>query len=88
MRGLRLGVGGPARVHVFFGVRFAGRVGRGGCVVGSRFPGRGLAGVGCCLVELFGKSLLFGSCGVEVGFCPFGADAERGSCFVCLAICS
>jgi hypothetical protein len=40
-----------------------------------------VVGVGCCLVELFGKSLLFGSGGVEVGFCSFGADAEGGSCF-------
>jgi hypothetical protein len=37
-----------------------------------------LVGVGCCLVELFGKSSAFGSCCVEVGFCSFGADAEGG----------
>ena len=32
--------------------------GRGGCVLVSRLRGRGLVGVGRCLVELFGKSLL------------------------------
>ena len=31
VRGLRLGVGGPVRVHVCLGVRFAVRVGRCGC---------------------------------------------------------
>jgi hypothetical protein len=41
-----------------------------------------LVGVGGCLVELLGESLVFGSCGVEVGFGSFGAEAERGSCFV------
>ena len=42
-----------------------------------------LAGVGgcLCLVELLGERLVLGSCGVEVGFGSFGADAERGSCF-------
>jgi hypothetical protein len=37
--------------------------------------------LGRYLVELFGKSLAFGSGGVEIGFCSFGADTERGSCF-------
>jgi hypothetical protein len=41
-----------------------------------------LLGTGCCLVGLFGESLVFGSCGVKVGFCSFGADAEGGSCFL------
>ena len=35
-----------------------------------------LASVGGSLVELFGEALAFGSCGVEVGFGSFGADAE------------
>jgi hypothetical protein len=39
-------------------------------------------GVGGCLVELLRESLMLGSCGVEVGFGPFGADAERGPCFL------
>jgi hypothetical protein len=39
-----------------------------------------LVGVGGRLVELLGESLVLGSCGVEVGFCSFGADAEGGSC--------
>jgi hypothetical protein len=33
------------------------------------------------LTELFAESLLFGSCGVEVGFGSLGADAEGGPCF-------
>ena len=38
------------------------------------WPGSAL-GAGC-LGELFGKSLVFDACGVEVGFCSFGADAQ------------
>jgi hypothetical protein len=29
------------------------------------------------LGELFGKAVVFVVCGVEVGFCPFGADTQR-----------
>ena len=73
-----------------------GRPGRASCLLGpARGTGGGtasawwrvvgwvgvLAGVGGCLGELLGESLVLGSCGVEVGFCSFGADAERGSCF-------
>jgi len=41
------------------------RLGRGGVRVGAG-----------CLGELLGKALVFGTCGVEVGLCAFGADAQ------------
>jgi hypothetical protein len=40
-----------------------------------------LVGDDGCLGELLGEVLLFGSYGLKVGFCSFGADAEGGSYF-------
>jgi hypothetical protein len=61
-------------LHGFLVVRLVVLAGARRVCAGGLSAGAGLlVGVGGCLVELLGESLVLGSCGVEVGFGAVGA---------------